>query len=362
MNSRERVQTALNHRQPDRVPLQLWLTPEVAKELKLHIGVGDSEEDILDALDIDVRWLLVDYIGPECQIYPDGSRENEFGMRFRAVSNRFGSYDEFLFHPLADAQTLSDVENYRWPDPDWWDYSSIARKIAVADRIELRWLGVGYASLFERAWGLIGFEKWLQDLVMNPELVEAVLDHLLQFYLEQTSRILEAGGDRIDMIYIADDLGSQNNLLISPALWHQYLKERWRSFIETVKARFGNHLKFHFHSCGAVSKLIPDLIEMGIDILNPIQPRATGMQPQDLKAAYGDDICFSGGFDIQQILPNGSVEQVRSEAFRLTNILGHQGGYIASPAHSVQPDTPPENILSMIEGFKNTETCRSSTA
>jgi len=187
---------------------------------------------------------------------------------------------------------------------------------------------------------------------MNPDLVDAVIDRLLRFYLEQTSRILEASNGRIDMVYIADDLGGQNGLLISPAMWQRYLKGPWKTFIDTIRERFGRHLRFHFHSCGSVLDLVPEFVEIGIDILNPIQPKAAGMAPGHLKKVFGDRLCFSGGLDIQELLPHGSRQEVRDEAIRLTRILGEEGGYIACPAHAVQPDTSVENVLAMMEGFK----------
>ena len=190
-------------------------------------------------------------------------------------------------------------------------------------------------------------------MALNPEVVEAILEHMLEFYIEQTSRILKAAEGRIDMVYIGDDLGSQQTLLISPNMFRQFLKGRWKRFIDTIKSRFGAHLKFHFHSCGAVVELIPDLIEMGIDILNPLQPRAKGMDLKRLKDNFGSKLCFSGGLDIQRLLPYGTPQEVRSEAERLVRVLGRDGGYIACPAHAIQPDTPIENVLAMLKAFKN---------
>ncbi|RKZ95061.1 MAG: hypothetical protein DRQ40_04510 [Gammaproteobacteria bacterium] len=351
MNSRERVKLALSHQQPDRPPLLLWMVPEILEQLKIHFGVN-TEEDVLDKLDIDVRWLLPDYVGPELKVFEDGSKETEFGYRNKAIVNEFGTYEELVYHPLATAQTVKDVHDHPWPDPDWWDYSGIKEKIAIADRLEPRWLGIGAASFFERSWAMTGFEKLFYDLVMNPALVEAIMDHMMDFYLEQTCRILEAAEGRIDMVYIADDLSGQEGLLISPEMFDQFLKGRWKKFNDTIKERFGDHIKFHYHCCGAIEKLIPGLIEMGVDILNPIQPKAAGMEPQGLKDNYGKQLSFCGGLDIQDILPNGTPQEVKTEAKRLVRILGKDGGYIASAAHAVQADTSLENILAMVENFK----------
>ena len=192
----------------------------------------------------------------------------------------------------------------------------------------------------------------LYEMAMNPELIEAVLDHLMDFYLEHTCRILEIAAGRIDMVYIADDLSSQESLLISPPMFEKFLKGRWKKFNDTIKERFGDHIKFHYHCCGAIYELIPGLIEMGVDILNPIQPKAAGMEPQNLKDKFGDKLSFCGGLDIQELLPHGTPDEVSAEAKRLVSILGKDGGYIASAAHAVQPDTSVENILAMFDGFK----------
>jgi len=352
MNSRERVRTALEHRCPDRVPLLLWMTPEVSAAMRSHLQV-ESDNDLLDKLDIDVRWLLADYVGPELKEYEDGSREDMFGMRMRSVKNEFGAYDKHVYHPLAQAETVEQVDQLRWPEPQWWDYTSLKREIALADRVEPRWLGIGYVSFFERGWCLTGFEKWLFDIAMNPELVDAILDRLFDLYLAQTRCLLEAAEGRIDMVYLGDDLSSQDSLLISPAMFRRFIKGRWQRFIDTIKEEFGDHLKFHFHSCGAVAEIVPDLIDMGIDILNPLQPLAKGMEPAGLKSRFGKKLSFSGGFDIQELLPHSTAQEVWAEAQRLVGILGRDGGYIASAAHAVQPDTSVENIMAMLDGFKN---------
>ena len=344
------MRVSLEHSSPDRMPLMLWMTPEINDRLQKHLAVN-SELEVLEALDVDVRWLNPDYIGPSPK---EGINErwDWFGIGYKKVKNEFGSYEEFSHHPLKDVQTIEDYKKYSWPDVEWWDYDSINKQIDRHCKNQSRWIGVGAASIFERSWNLMGFEKLLFDMAINPELIEAVMDGMLEFYLEQTTRMFQAAGDRIDMVYIADDLASQDALLISMEMYRRFLKPRWEKYIDTIKNRFGNHIKFHYHSCGAVAPLIPDLIEIGVDILNPLQPKAKGMEPQALKDTYGDRLAFSGGLDIQDILPHGSVQQVKDEAGRLIDILGKDGGYIASAAHAVQPDTPVENVIAMIEGFK----------
>lgn len=326
-------------------------TPEVAAALKEHFGVT-THAQVLDHLDVDVRWVLVDYVGSARTTLADGSIEDEFGIRFKTVANEYGSYTDYISHPLAEMETTSDLQAYNLPALDSWDYRSIRSAIAEADRVCPRWLMTGYASIFERAWGLMGFEKLLGDLALNPSLIEALFDQLLEFYIEQTSCILSAADGRIDMISIGDDVGTQTGPLISVDMFRHFLKGRWKTYIDTMKARFGSHLKIQYHSCGAVSDFIPDFIEMGADVLNPIQPSAAGMDAGGLKARFGNNLCFSGGLDIQQLLPRGTPQQVKTQATHLARLLGRSGGYIAAPSHAVQPDTSVVNILAMNEGFR----------
>ena len=350
MNSRQRVRTAVSHTQPDRVPLLLWMTPEITAAMQQRLGV-ESELDVLEALDIDVRWLIPDYIGPELKETPT-ERWDCFGIGYRKIHNEYGCYEEFSHHPLAAAETLDDLKKYTWPKCEWWDYESINRHIEENCRQQPRWIGVGAASFFERTWWVMGFEKMLSAMAINPDLVEAVMDGMGEFYLDQTLRIMEAARGRVDMVYIADDLSSQQSTLISEAMYRQFLLPRWKNFIDTIKMKFGTHIIFHYHSCGAVAPLIPALIETGIDILNPLQPHARGMAPQDLKTRFGKQLCFSGGLDIQELLPRGNPQEIKRAAQELVHILGKDGGYVASAAHAVQPDTPVDNILAMLEGFK----------
>lgn len=354
MNSRERVKLALSHQQPDRPPLWLWMVPEISEKLKKHFGVA-TEDELHEEICSDVWWINPDYIGPKMKTYEDGSWQDPLGMRLRIIKNKFGSYEDYVNFPLANVQSPADldhVEDFQWVQPDWYDYSNIKEKIERASRKEPRWIVAGTATVFERSWQVMGFEKMFIDMAINPELVKAVMDRYQQFFLENTCRTLEAADGRIDMVYFGCDLASQDGLLISQDMFREFIKEGFRDYIDTIKAQFGSHLKFFMHSCGAVSELIPELIEVGVDVLNPIQVKAARMEPQGLKDKFGDKLSFCGGLDIQDLLPNGSPDEVKAEAKRLISILGNDGGYIASAAHAVQADTSVENILAMLEGFK----------
>jgi len=341
MTSRERIKVALQHRRPDRVPAGMWLTPEVCEKLKKHFQV-ESEEEVMDKLDVDMRWPPVDYIGPELKEFID-----VWGVVRKPVKNQFGEYEEIVRYPMAEVKTKQEIEEYPWPRVEWWDYDSIRREINKADAVQPRWIGIGYQSIFERAWAMTGMEKLMLDLVLNPELLCLIFDRINDFYIEQTIRILQAAGGRVDMVWTADDFGSQNGMLISPDTWRRYFKPRQKKFIDAIRERFD--VKFSYHSCGSIIPIIAELAEIGIDILNPIQTRAKGMDPAYLKTTFGKDICFYGGVDIQHTLPHGTPGDVRKEVEELIKVLGENGGYIAGPAHVVQPDTPLENILTMID-------------
>ena len=342
MTSRERVREAITHRAVDRTPRDIWAEPGVFTRLEEYFGVG-TEEDIRRKLGIDMRWLNPDYIGP-ARVFPDGSVADHFGIRRKAVTYQGGSYEEIVYHPLAAFDSTTDIANYALPDLEWWDYSSIRKKMEEANSDGEVWVGVGASSIFERAWNLRGLEKFLSDLALNPSFACSIMDMLNEFYLEQTKRILEAGNGRIDMVYTADDIGTQRGLMISYPMWKKYIYPRQKKFNEAIK-KYG--VKIFYHSCGSIYPIINDLIEMGVDILNPLQQSAKDMEAERLQNDFGGRISFHGGIDVQQFLPSATKEEVENEVRRLVQILGKKGGYIIAPAHNIQVDTPVENILTI---------------
>lgn len=344
MNSRERVKVAVQHQKPDRVSMGLSLTPEVFEKLKAYFRV-ESKLEVMDKLDADMRWLLIDYVGPELESFTD-----VWGVVRKPIKNQFGTYEEVVRYPMAEITSTREVEEYPWPCIEWWDYSSIKREIKKVDSVQPRWIGIGYQSIFERAWGMTGMEKLMLDLTLNPDVLCLIFDRINDFYIEQTLKILEAAEGRADMVWMADDFGSQNGMLISPDTWRQYFKPRQEKFIRSIRDKF--KVKFCYHSCGSIIPIIGELVEIGIDILNPVQTRAKGMDPKYLKTTFGHNLCFFGGVDIQQTLPYGTREDICREVDGLIRSLGEDGGYIAGPSHDIQPDTPIENIITMIDMIK----------
>jgi uroporphyrinogen decarboxylase len=270
-----------------------------------------------------------------------------FGIVRQPVKHAFGSYNEIIRHPLAEATTVEDVEAFPWPKVDWFDFSHLKEEISQVNgdrRYAIMYDRGGGA--FEHPWYLRGFERFLLDLVEHPSVAEAIADHVVDFFQRLDAKALEASDGRIDIISSGGDIGGQRNMLVSPDLWRRHIKPYSRKLITPFKER---GVITYYHSCGSIVSVIEDFIEMGLDILDPIQPNAAGMDPLRLKRQFGDRLTFHGGIDEQRLLPRGSPQEVRAEAGRLIDILGADGGYILCPAHAIQADTPVENILTLYD-------------
>lgn len=358
MTHRERVMTALAHEQPDRCPMQISCTPEFAARLRKELRLGkrlrhnphgggnsfDLELSLgVDMLLTSVCWADSYYANERYNPGADRYRD-EWGVEWLSVpyETRFGQghYTEMVGHPLADE---SKVPSYHAPDPSDPHRYEDARRLVQEYGKEYWIVGVTVTTIFETAWALRGYQQFLIDLILDPDLVETLLDIPFGFHLEAAKRLVEIG---VDMIWIGDDVGSQNAMLISPELWRRFLKPRMARFIAELKA-LNQDLKIAYHSDGNILAIIPELIEVGVDVLNPIQPRC--MDPERLKREFGDRLSFWGGIDIQHTLPFGSVESVRAEVQSRLEKVGKGGGFIIGPTHHVQLDTPMENLFALVE-------------
>ena len=208
---------------------------------------------------------------------------------------------------------------------------------------------------FETPWYMRGMEQFLVDLRQNPDVAEAICRHVADYYRERALRVLDAAGGRrgqtcIDVIGTGGDIGGQLGMMLSPKLWRERIKPFTGGLIRTFKDL---GLKTFYHSCGSLVPVIPDLIEAGLDILDPLQPNAVGMQAEPLFEAFGDRLSFHGGIDEQELLPHGSPAEVYAETKRVISILGRNGGYIVTAAHAVQGDTPAENVLAMFDATRD---------
>lgn len=358
MTSRERVLNAVNFIEPDRAPVFATLTPQAAQ--KLSDFLQRPYEEPLDSLlstRISHTQLLLD-VGNDAvgiaacaphdfptRTLEDGILENEWGMQFVNV----GLYNEFHSYPLAHAETVADIRQHRFPDAHAAGRFDAARATVGQYAQDYAVVADLECSIFETAWYLVGLEKLLVDMMLEAPYVPALFDRVMEINTEIGKQLIEIGAD---IIWCGDDFGSQHGMVMSPATWRTWFKPRIREMFSAFRTCNPN-IKIAWHSCGSIRPIIPDFIELGLDILNPIQPNARDMQPEPLKREFGGDLAFFGGIDIQSLMPFGKPEAIHSEVKRLIEILGDRGGYIVAPAHNIQDDTPVENILAMYEAIRS---------
>ena len=345
MTPKERWLAVLNHEKPDRVPMDYWATGEATNKLMKHLDCGNTTE-MFERLHID-RIVSVGprYVGPTP---PPG--ENIYGCRHQNVDYGTGVYSECVYHPLAKYETLDEIKrNYdRWPDPDWYDYSEIPNQIVGNEAYPIRG---GGSEPFLTYKSLRGQEQAFMDLILHPEIVHFCLDKLFDLAYESTRRIYEQIPGKVMISYVAEDLGSQEDLLCSLEHIREFILPRMKRMMDLVHE--AGAFVFH-HSDGAVRDIIPDMIDIGIDVLNPVQWRCQGMEREGLKRDFGDKLVFHGAVDNQYTLAFGSVDEVRQEVLDNLRILGEGGGYILAPCHNIQAVSPPENIVAMYEtGYEN---------
>jgi len=350
MNSKNLVLTALSHKETNRVPVDYWGTRHVDELLCRYFRV-ESKDELLKKLGVDLRYVFPEYIGPKLKKYNDGSYDDLWGVRRRTIKTVKGSYEHTVFSPLSAITTINELESWLPPSPDWYDYSSLNLQcdlyqdyatVIVGDR-------TNRTSVLHEAMYLRGVQQALIDPIRNPEFTHRLYEKITDFYLEVNRRCFETVGDRIDIFMMGDDMGTQEGLLVSPRIFRQFIKPYLATHVKLAK-QYG--FKVMLHSCGAIRRLIPDFIEMGIDILNPVQVRATGMNPSELKQEFGDRLSFHGSIDIQWTLPRGTPDDVRAEVRERIQTLGRGGGLILCSTHNIQADTPLENILAMYDAVK----------
>ena len=362
MKHRERVQTALAHEAPDRCPMQVSFTPEFADRLRAdprlpgrelqghspHNPHGGGNTYALETT-LGEDMLLTSVGWANCYYLPGVSYTDEWGVGWRSqpYTTPFGAgaYTEMVIHPLADERA---VAAYRPPDPNRPELYVEAARALAGFKDEYWIVGATVTTIFETAWALRGYSQMLMDFVSNPDLAEHILNIPFQYHLAAARKLVEMG---VDMVWTGDDVGMQTGMLVSPRAWRQFLKPKMAAFIAALKA-INPPVKVAYHSDGNILPIIPDLIEIGLDVLNPIQPAC--MDPAELKKKYGDRLCFWGSIDEQSTLPFGTPEQVRAEVLARLATLGRGGGLILGPTHHVQLDTPMENFWAMVNTITQT--------
>ncbi len=338
MICRERVLAALSHETPDRVPRDFWAEEPAWQRPLSHVGYADRER-LLRQLQIDLRHL--DAPGPaECPI-GEGVFQNFWGERYIYQPTPWGPMRQDISGALASARGLSDLEAFKWPTPDDRNYSELSHQACQHQEFGLLY---GFADVWQRPALVRGWEGMFLDMAAHPDRVHFLCRKFTDYYREDYTRAAEATRGRIDLYLLISDLGSQHGPLMSRPMFQQFVAPYIGEMVHLIHQLGARVL---FHSCGAIGPLIPDLIELGVDVVDPIQPATPDMAPERLKAKYGDRLSFHGGIDMQKLLPFGTPEQVRAEARRYCEVLGRGGGYILGPAHFFQPDVPPENVLAV---------------
>jgi uroporphyrinogen decarboxylase len=364
MNARQRVLVALDHQEPDRPPRDLGSTtatgihPVAYQALKTYLGLEPGwgylaaraqlarvEPEVVERFQIDCLPLIARSAAEPPILDGNRSYVDRWGVE-RRLPQGDGHY-YVTQPPLANAERTSDIDAFVWPEPVL-EFSALGQQAAQlregTDKALVLNLEVGF---LHQAQFVRGFDLWLMDLAADPRLAGALMDAILDIWLVEAEATLEAVGDYADVVVYADDIAFQDQPMFSPRMYRKLIKPRQKRVFDLLK-RSG--LKVFYHSCGNVRPLLPDLVEMGVDIINPVQVSAEGMDDTAaLKAEWGRELAFWGGVDTQAVLPRGSVHDVRHEVWRRLDDLAPGGGYVLAAVHDVQPEVPPANLCAMFE-------------
>jgi uroporphyrinogen decarboxylase len=357
MTPRQRVRTAMAHCQPDFTPCDYHATPEIHQALLKHFGVeeetancpafGGSVSTLEDSrvperLGTDIRYINPPYIGPPMPKFDDGSAMNLWGIRRRPMPNEYGEYSEPVEWPYAAWKTPEEVERFAWPSPDWFDYSVIP---ALCAKYPDHAIAAGGTHVQDFINGVAfgrGVEQVLLDIASEDPVYLAIIERRHRFYMTFIERTLTAANGRIDLVFCGDDFGSQRGPLISPRSFDRLFAMKKKDLFDLAHA---HGAKITHHCCGSSRALIPRFIDCGMDALQTIQARATGMDPYDLKREFHGKIALHGAVDVQGWLQRATAVEVETEVNRLMDEVGRGGGFLLAPSHNPQPDTPVENVL-----------------
>jgi uroporphyrinogen decarboxylase len=374
MTARERVLTALNHEIPDRVPIDLGgnqtgIHKNAYRNLLQHLGIADELtimdavqqlarpcERVLERFHVDTRYVAAgaaaNWKGGIVKARRDGrlwdDLTDEFGIRW-SMPEDAPYYMDITLHPLAKA-TLADLKDYPWPKGDDAGRFAGLRQRVLTLKKDTPYAVVSGISgvVYEICWYLRGLEQWFCDLMTAPEFCEAMLDQTLKFWMDWFRMFLDEVGDVVDVIMIGDDLAGQSGPLFNPEIYRRLVKPRHKRLVQYIRSR--SRAKIWYHTCGACLNYIPDLIDNGVDILNPVQVSARNMDPATLKSRFGGQLAFWGGaVDTQHILPKATPAEVAANVRQNMAALMPGGGYIFNNVHNIQGEVPPENIVALFD-------------
>lgn len=342
MTSRERVLLALDWRRTDRAPADYMAHAAVTDRLMARLGVKDYEA-LLQTLGVDMRRIWADYGQPDTGPDSGGYRRNMWGVRHRERDPGDGAPNVIL--PFTDESTVEDVHGHPWPDPARLDYSGIRGQCAKVHGTYATF-GAPWSPFFHETGWIVGQENFLVWMATKPELVEAIIGHIVDYEVEATRRFLEAADGMLDIAYFGNDFGTQRGLFISPAMWRRFIRRPLKRYYDAAHACGCRVMQ---HSCGAIREIIPWLIEDGVDILDPIQSAAAGMELKGLARDFGGRLAFHGGVDTQGVLPFGAAREVRGQVRSYRAFTRERGGYILCGSQELIEDVPLDNILAMYD-------------
>jgi uroporphyrinogen decarboxylase len=337
MTSKERVLAAINHEEPDKVPLDSWLAPEIGEMMReaLNVDISTDRFGLSKKLGHDILYGNIGFCDGYNSIYIDERKigdnlfQDRFGIQWRRKDHEFGCYCEFAEYPLAD---MKNYDRFSWPDPieSSRDGLEMYKKLIEQDGREYAILGGVACTMLEGAWYLRGLDNFMMDLVQNRDFAEELLDGAMQFSLAISKRLVEMG---VDIIWWGDDVGVETGPMISPALFRALIIPRYAHMVEEVK-KINNEIKIAFHTDGSIEWALDDLVDVGFDILNPLQPDANDVKA--VKKRYGKRLSFWGNVDTRNVMSSGTVQDVISEVRQVIDTLGHGGGLILCSNHTIQ--------------------------
>ena len=374
MTSRERVNTALNHEEPDRIPIDLGgfqtgIHRKAYESLLSHLGMEERvsildpvqqlavpSEAILRRFHADIRYVTAhgpDNFQSSIEINERGGKQwhdlrDEFGVVWSMPIDQM-LYMDISHHPLANAD-INDIESYPFPNgSDRTRFSGVREKALTLRKETPYALSSGICGVtYEICWYMRGMERWFMDMKENQPFCEALIDRTSEYWVDWMTAFLGEVGDVLDVVMIGDDLTGQDGPLFSPQFYRDVIRPRQQRIIDVIKKK--SQCKIWYHTCGDCSIYIPDLIDMGIDILNPVQINTAGLDPAQLKSTYGNNLVFwGGGIDSQRVLPFASPQTIRDEVKKNIGIFKPGGGYVFNNVHNIQPGVPPENIVALYD-------------
>jgi len=329
--------------------------PETDAKLCAHFGLGPVDEnwhELAERLGADLfsggssmgRYARISpkYVGPADDSHSLFHLDYVWGLIPRQVSAATHTYVDWTDHPMASYTSVRQIEQYPSPRIEDFDFSSMAVD-AGATRRALSSTG-RLNHVFMIAARLRGMGRLLSDMAAEPILAEAIINKVGEFAVEFNHRALQQIGSQLDLYGLWDDVAMQNGMMMSPAHWNRYLKKWYERLYADAKS---HALKVFYHCCGSFHPIIPTLIDIGVDILDPVQTSAREMDLGTLKRRYGSNVCWHGGIDVQGLLPHGSVTEIRDAVRRAEDLFGHNGGIVLGPSHEITPDSPVENILAV---------------